>query len=244
MRNIEDLHPELQEKIALLKSECKKKGITIGISECLRTVAEQDALYAKGRTKPGSIVTNCKGSTYSSMHQWGVAFDFYLIMDVDKDGKTSDDAFNDSTGLFEKVGKIGQKIGLEWGGSWKSICDTPHFQLPDWGSTASRLKSTYGTFEKFKNTWKKPAKKVKVENDKETIDLGKKNNKLKGKYRTTANLNMRAGAGTNKAIITCLKKGTTVTCNGYYISSGGTKWLYCTYGKKSGYMSIEYLSKK
>lgn len=154
MRNINDLHPKLQNKIIELKKLVKKElGIEIGISECLRTKAEQDVLYAKGRTTAGSIVTNCKGSSYSSMHQWGVAFDFYLIYDVDKDGKTSDDAYNNQTKLFNKVGAIGQKIGLEWGGSWKSIVDLPHFQLPDWGSTATKLKQKYSTPEKFFKTW-------------------------------------------------------------------------------------------
>lgn len=154
-RNISDLHPELQEKITELKKLCKKNGITIGISECLRTVAEQDALYAQGRTKKGPIVTNAKGSSYSSMHQWGVAFDFYLIMDVDGDGSTSDDAFNNATHLFDKVGKLGVSIGLEWGGNWKSICDTPHFQLPNWGSTTANLKKLYGRPDVFMKTWKK-----------------------------------------------------------------------------------------
>lgn len=155
MRDMKALHPDLQKKIALLQKKCAAAGITIGIGECLRTKAEQDALYAKGRTKPGKIVTNAKGSSYSSMHQWGVAFDFYLKMDVDGDGSTSDDAFNNSTGLYDKVGKIGQSIGLEWGGSWKSIKDRPHFQLPNWGSTPTKLKKLYGTPEKFMATWKK-----------------------------------------------------------------------------------------
>lgn len=153
MRNINDLHPELQKKIVELKSACTAQGIKIGISECLRTVAEQDALYAKGRTTPGSIVTNCKGSTYSSMHQWGVAADFYLIMDVDGDGETADDAFNNSTNLFERVGKIAESVRLEWGGSWLSFKDLPHIQLKDWGSTASLLKKTYGTPERFFKEW-------------------------------------------------------------------------------------------
>lgn len=152
-RNITDLHPRLQEKITELKEKCSAQGIEIGISECLRTVAEQDALYAKGRTEEGAIVTNCKGYSYSSMHQWGVAFDFYLKVDVDGDGEISDDAFNNSTGLFDRVGAIGQSIGLEWGGSWTSIKDRPHFQLPDWGSTSSQLRNTYGTPDKFFATW-------------------------------------------------------------------------------------------
>lgn len=145
MRDTTQLHPVLQAKIKQLVALCETNGLKIGISECLRTKEEQDKLYTQGRTAPGSIVTNAKGSSYSSMHQWGVAFDFYR-----NDGKG---AYYDKDGFFAKVGKIGQSIGLEWGGSWKSLVDKPHFQLPDWGSTTSKLKSTYGTPEKFFNSW-------------------------------------------------------------------------------------------
>ncbi|WP_343209485.1 M15 family metallopeptidase [Anaerolentibacter hominis] len=147
-RDITKCHPRLQKLADKLVQECKKQGLKIGISECLRTAAEQDALYAKGRTKPGSIVTNARGSSYSSMHQWGVAFDFYR-----NDGKG---AYNESGNFFTKVGKIGQKLGLEWGGAWSSIVDKPHFQLPDWGSTPSKLKAKYGTPAKFMAAWEDP----------------------------------------------------------------------------------------
>ena len=130
MRDIAALHPRLQTKAALLKEECKKQGISILFSECLRTKAEQDALYAQGRTAPGNIVTNAKGSTYSSQHQWGIAIDFYINMDVDGDGDKKDDAFNNSTGLFEQVGAIAKSVGLGWGGDWTSIKDRPHLYLP------------------------------------------------------------------------------------------------------------------
>ncbi|MGN7308723.1 M15 family metallopeptidase, partial [Bacillus subtilis] len=36
-------------------------GIPIVITQGLRTVAEQDALYAQGRSKPGKVVTNARG---------------------------------------------------------------------------------------------------------------------------------------------------------------------------------------
>ena len=152
-RNVSDLHPRLQRKVEELLRLCEQNGIHIGISECLRTKAEQDALYAQGRTTSGSIVTNAKGSSYSSMHQWGVAFDFYLMMDVDGDGSIKDDNYNNSTKLFNKVGALGKSIGLEWGGDWKSIVDMPHLQLPDWGSTAKKLKELYKTPEAFFKTW-------------------------------------------------------------------------------------------
>ena len=144
-RDISLCHPELQKKAEKLVSACRGQGLLIEIGECYRTVAEQDALYAKGRTAPGSIVTNAKGSSYSSHHQWGTAFDIYR-----NDGKG---AYNDSDGFFSKVGAIGVKIGLEWGGNWTSPVDKPHFQLPYWGSTTAMLKNLYGTPEEFKKTW-------------------------------------------------------------------------------------------
>ena len=145
-RDISICHPELQQKAEKLVSACRGQGLLIGIGECFRTVAEQDALYAKGRTAPGSIVTNAKGSSYSSHHQWGTAFDIYR-----NDGTG---AYNNNDGFFDLVGTIGVKIGLEWGGNWKSPVDKPHFQLPYWGSTTTMLKNIYGTPNEFKKTWR------------------------------------------------------------------------------------------
>ena len=250
MRDTKQLHPYLQEKIIQLKDLCKKNDIKIGISECLRTVAEQDAFYAQGRTKPGIKVTNCKGSTYSSMHQWGVAFDFYLIMDVDGDGKTNDDSYNDATRLFAKVGKLGKSIGLEWGGSWKSPVDKPHFQLPYWGSTAKKLKDQYDTPDKFMATWKsesaekvdQTAKTQNVTASKSKTDAAKSKSSAYNKtFTTTVNLNLRSGAGSGKDIIITIPKGERVTCYGYYTKVGSTVWLYVQYGKYTGFVSKKYL---
>lgn len=147
MRDTTQLHPELQKKIITFLNNCYKNGYKVKITECFRTVAEQDALYAKGRTAPGSIVTNAKGTSYSSQHQWGVAFD---ICRNDGTG-----AYNDTDKWFSKVATIGKACGLGWGGDWKSPVDKPHFYLKDWGSTTSKLKSTYTSFDKFKATWDK-----------------------------------------------------------------------------------------
>lgn len=144
-RDIKMCHPTLQALANRLVAEGKKQGLIIKLGECFRSVAEQDALYAQGRTKPGSIVTNAKGSSYSSMHQWGIAFDV-----IRNDGKG---AYNNSDGWFDRVGKIGKSLGLEWGGDWTSPVDKPHFQLPQWGSTPTKLKRTYGNVDNFKKTW-------------------------------------------------------------------------------------------
>lgn len=147
------LHPTLVERVDRLKSELKKKGIYISFSEGFRSLKRQNELYEQGRTKPGQIVTNARGSSYSSQHQWGIAVDFYLDMDIDGDGDKKDDAFNNVTGLFEKVGKEAMNLGLGWGGNWNSFKDLPHLYLPDWGGTTKKLKEQYGSPEKFMLTW-------------------------------------------------------------------------------------------
>lgn len=183
MRNISDLHPCLIEKVKKLKSECEKKGLIIGIGECLRTVEEQNKLYEKGRTLPGKIVTNAKGTSFSSMHQWGVAVDFYRA-----DGKG---AYNTDDNFFGKVGEIGRNLGLLWGGDWKNPVDLPHFQLPDWGSTASRLKRQYKTPEQFMKTWEDNSA-MTAEEKKKFDELAKEVDRIKASsektYKYTADI--------------------------------------------------------
>lgn len=243
MRDINALHPRLQEKVYQLIDLCQQNGITIGISECYRTVAEQDALYAKGRTAAGSIVTNCKGTAYKSMHQWYIAFDFYLIMDVDGDGKTNDDSFNDSTGLFEKVGALGQSIGLEWGGSWKSIKDKPHFQLPDWGSTPTKLIQQYGTPEKFKASWDTSSSASTPAPTPSTPATTAPSVNGSATCTSKNGLNMRAGIGTGTSKVTAIpyKK----TCAVIQLNAGtanGYTWAKVSYGGKTGYVAQKYLN--
>ncbi len=164
MRDRTKLHPRLQKKIEEFIKACDKAGLKVQITECLRTKAEQDALYAQGRTKPGAKVTNAPGYSYSSMHQWGVAYDICRA-----DGKS---AFDNSDGFFDKVGQIGKKLGLEWGGDWKSPVDKPHFQLPDWGSTPTMLKRLYSTPERFFATWKSDDQKSDKDISMKTIKKG------------------------------------------------------------------------
>ena len=232
MRDITKLHPRLQEKFKLLQKKCAQKGIKIRATECLRTAKEQDALYAKGRTAPGSKVTNARGRDAKSMHQWGVAVDIVIDMDADKDGDVDiSDLYN--VKLLNVVGKIGESIGLEWGGSWKSIVDKPHFQLPDWGSTPAKLKAEYGTPTKFIATWGKKTKTIKA-------IASKAYNKT---FTTTANLKMRTSPDTsdNRNVIQILKKGVKVTGTGKYMTVGTQKWLEVTSGGKTGYCSKKYL---
>ena len=72
---------------------------------------------------------------------------------------------------------------------------------------------------------------------------------LAGAYKTTADLNLRAGAGTgnDKTVLVVVPKGGTVRNYGYYNVVDGKKWLYVQYtagGKTyTGYCSMAYLKK-
>jgi len=142
-RDLNLLHPSIKQKAEELIAACAKKGLKIGIAETWRSQTEQDTLYAQGRTKPGSIVTNAKYP--QSQHCWGTAFDFYR-----NDGKG---AYVDTDGFFTKVGKIGQEIGLEWGGAWTSLVDKPHFQLAGNEWNWKTLQTKHVTPERFKTAW-------------------------------------------------------------------------------------------
>lgn len=62
-------------------------------------------------------------------------------------------------------------------------------------------------------------------------------------YKVTASaLNMRRGAGTDKAILGVLPRGTTFRCYGYYTKQAdGTVWLYGIANGLTGYCSKAYL---
>jgi len=145
-REIGKLHPELQVIVEILKQKCALEGLPLLITETFRTVQEQNDLYAKGRTKPGNIVTYVKGTDYQSSHQWGVAFDIAKNI---RGQEYSDIAF------FERVAVLAKPSGLTWGGDWRSFVDRPHFELTKYMPNASTatLKKQYGSPENFMNTW-------------------------------------------------------------------------------------------
>jgi len=128
LKNIATLHPEVQPFAVTLAAKAAEAGITIQIISGTRTYAEQDALYAKGRTKAPigkkHIVTNAKGG--HSNHNFGIAFDVGVF-----EGKS----YKGSSPKYKAVGALGTSLGLEWGGNWKSFVDEPHFQLrPKWAA--------------------------------------------------------------------------------------------------------------
>jgi peptidoglycan L-alanyl-D-glutamate endopeptidase CwlK len=123
-KNIATLLPQVQPLARALVQKAAANGITIKVISGLRTFAEQDALFAKGRTAPGPKVTNAPGGF--SNHNFGIAFDI---------GVFSGNTYQSESPKYKAVGVLGTDMGLEWGGNWTSIVDQPHFQLrPSWAS--------------------------------------------------------------------------------------------------------------
>ncbi len=110
--------PHFRALLRALKAYAASKGLDVKIISANRTWPEQDALYAQGRTAPGSIVTNARGG--QSNHNYQIAVDIGLF----ENGK-----YLDESPHYKKLGPLGEALGLEWGGSWKTIKDEPHYQI-------------------------------------------------------------------------------------------------------------------
>lgn len=138
------LHPVVRAAVERLEAECARQELKLLITDCTRTRAEQQALYAKGRTAPGGIVTNVQYP--SSAHNWGVAVDFCQNI---RGQEYSDAAF------FRNVATIAKGMGFTWGGDWTSFKDMPHLEWAEFmpGSSTSWLRKTYGDPESFRATW-------------------------------------------------------------------------------------------
>lgn len=122
-RKIEDLHPKVAELCRKFIAECDKHDIDILITSTYRDGESQNALYAQGRTKPGNIVTNAKAG--QSWHNWKCALDVVPL----RNGKPVWGTLGKDLELWNKVGAIGESVGLEWAGRWKRMREFPHFQF-------------------------------------------------------------------------------------------------------------------
>lgn len=135
LQSLEGVHPNM---VKLMKEAIKDSPIDFTITDGVRTTKEQQALYAKGRTAAGSIVTTRDGVIRKSEHQaksdgFGYAVDLYAY----KNGKID---FNDTKSLEIIAAHIKATakcmgINIIWGGDFKATktlpkgWDKPHFEL-------------------------------------------------------------------------------------------------------------------
>lgn len=141
---IATLQEPLRTAARLLVENCYARGIMIVITSGYRSYAEQNRLYAQSRSRkdldevglfdvkanPGADhVTNARGG-YSN-HNFGFSFDAALLLPngvtVSWDTRRSDNL--DSLPDWSEMVIEGKKLGLEWGGDWRSFVDMSHFQM-------------------------------------------------------------------------------------------------------------------
>lgn len=91
-----------------------------------RSNAEQDELYALGRTKKGKVVTNAKSGDSAHNYNPSAAFDIAFI-GLNKKLDWSKELFILFAEIIVKIQPL-----VECGVNWVSFVDAPHYQLKDW----------------------------------------------------------------------------------------------------------------
>lgn len=115
------LHPAFRNQVIKLLKECERQGVRVDIVETYRTPARQNRVNKRGKSQ-------LRGGR--SKHQYGLAVDLVPVKDGVWDW--------DSRRKFNKMGRIGERLGLVWGGRWKHLYDPGHFE---WNISAEDLRN-------------------------------------------------------------------------------------------------------
>ena len=131
-RNLDDLLGHVERRARGLIAEAEARfDIELRVTSTYRDFEEQGRLFALGRTVPGANVseirrmgdTVTKASPGHSWHNWRRAFDVVPVR--------AGICLWDDASLWAEIGALAPKYGLEWGGSWASFPDCPHFQFTE-----------------------------------------------------------------------------------------------------------------
>jgi hypothetical protein len=121
--DLNSLHPYFRDRVHELINACKAQGIELAVVESFRTHAKQSEYFGMGRK-----YTRSKGG--KSKHQYGLAVDVVPVVDGV--------AQWDDIRLWRRIGVIGERMGLRWGGRWKAPYDPAHFEWTG-GTTTTYL---------------------------------------------------------------------------------------------------------
>ncbi len=124
-RSLETLAQPVKALALAFLAECKRSGLDVLIYCTLRGNDEQAALYARGRTAPGPIVTNAKpGQSLHNPDTSGYAWAFDAVPMKNGIAQWSDSY------AIERMGEAGEAVGLEWAGRWQgALRERVHFQI-------------------------------------------------------------------------------------------------------------------
>ena len=128
-RDIALLRPDVAANCRLWLERCLAAGLKVLVTSTVRDQEYQEFLYARGRTRPGTIVTNGRVPTFHS-DKAGLAWDFCQNIQ----GKEySDPAF------FRAAAELAKEMGFSWGGDWRSFPDSPHIQWDAGGTWTNAM---------------------------------------------------------------------------------------------------------
>jgi len=149
------LFPPFAEQLRYFESRLGAAKLPFLLFMALRTFEDQDELYAQGRTKPGSIVTNARGG--DSLHNYGLAADYVLDDQIEKPGiqwswDIKSDLNADGRNDWLQMAEIAVACGLEAGYFWKRFPDAPHVQNR-YGLTLPEIKEIYRAGYGIKAVW-------------------------------------------------------------------------------------------
>ncbi len=143
---IAQAHPKIREELKQYYIECNNllpKGVRLRFAYVYRSIAEQNVLYNQ-RPK----VTNAKGG--QSIHNYGLAYDYVIMLDKDNNGTFETIEWDLKSPYHKVVVDYFKSKGYEWGGSWSTFKDYPHFQKA-FGHTWQSLKRKLDTGDSFKD---------------------------------------------------------------------------------------------
>ena len=143
---IAQAHPKIREELKQYYIECNNKlpkGVRLRFAYVYRSIAEQNVLYNQ-RPK----VTNAKGG--QSIHNYGLAMDYVIMLDKDNNGTFETIEWDLKSPYHKVVVDFFKSKGYEWGGSWSTFKDYPHFQKA-FGHTWQSLKRKLDTGDSFKD---------------------------------------------------------------------------------------------
>ena len=131
INDLKSLHPFFRDRIIQLIAKCEEKGIQLAVVETYRTHAKQHEYKTMGKRYTSSKAGQSK-------HQYGLAVDVVPVIDST--------AVWDNTMLWKKIGVIGEKLGLRWGGRWRNPYDPGHFE---WTGGLTSYHLSNGKFPKL-----------------------------------------------------------------------------------------------
>ncbi len=153
-RDIEALHHVVRGKCVRLLEATRALGLDLMVTSTLRSAQEQAALHAQGR-KTIKVVNALRGTaglapigsdenrivTHASrsVHEYGLAFDVALIKGGSPTWDRSVDLNDDGHADYLEVGRVGEGLGLIWGGRFRGR-DMCHFEWTG-GLTMGELKA-------------------------------------------------------------------------------------------------------